>query len=65
MQFASNGGTLLHNNQLLLALLVPVQRQRSGQLFNQRVHQLLLVVAEMASVWQGGEQNTVLGMCIG
>ncbi len=45
-------GTLFHDkyNQLLLALLMPVERQSRGKLFNQRVHQLLLIVAEMATI---------------
>ncbi|CNU96691.1 Uncharacterised protein [Salmonella enterica subsp. enterica serovar Bovismorbificans] len=65
MQFAGNGGTLFHDNQLLLALLMPVERQSRGKLFNQRVHQLLLIVAEMASIGQRRQQNTVLGVRVG
>ncbi|MNI58547.1 hypothetical protein D3C73_1136610 [compost metagenome] len=65
MQFACNGGTLFHHNQLLLTLLLPVQRQRRGQLFNQCINQLLLVVAKMTSVRQRGQQNTILSMRIG
>ena len=55
MKFARNGGTLFHHNQLLLTLLMPVERKRCGQLLNQSINQLLLIVAEMASVRQGGE----------
>ncbi|CWY74610.1 Uncharacterised protein [Salmonella enterica subsp. enterica serovar Typhi] len=65
MQFAGNGGTLFHDNQPLLALLMPVERQSRGKLFNQRVHQLLLIVAEMASIGQRRQQNTVLGVRVG
>ena len=65
MEFASNGGTLFHHDQLLLTFLVSVQRQCCGELFNQSIDQLLLIVTEMTPVRQGGEQNTVLGMRIG
>ena len=65
MKFACNGGTLFHHDQLLLTLLMSVERECCGQLLNQGINQLLLIVAEMASVRQGGEQNTILGMRIG
>ncbi len=52
MQLAGDGGALFHDNQLLLFFLVAVERQRGGQLLYQGIHQLLLIVAKMAS---GGE----------
>ncbi|KWZ96996.1 nitrate reductase molybdenum cofactor assembly chaperone [Citrobacter koseri] len=65
MKFAGNGGTLFHHNQLLLAFLISVQRQRSGQLLDQRINHLLLIVTQMAPVRQRRQQNAVLRMGIG
>ena len=65
MKFARNGGTLFHHDQLLLTLLMPVERKRGGQLLHQGINQLLLIVAEMASLRQSSEQDTILGMRIG
>ncbi|STW06446.1 Uncharacterised protein [Klebsiella grimontii] len=60
--FAGDGGALLHDDKLLLALLMPIEGEGAGELFNQRIHQLLLIVAQMATGGQGGQQNTVLIM---
>ena len=57
MKFARNGGTLFHHNQLLLTLLMPVECKRCGQLLNQGINQLLLIVAQMATSGQGGQQK--------
>ena len=65
MQFARNGGTLFHHDQLLLTFLMPIQRQRGGELFNQGIHQLLLIMAKMTPLRQGRQQNSVLHMRIG
>ena len=40
---ACNGGTLFHHDQLLLTLLMSVERERCGQLLNQCINQLLLI----------------------
>ena len=64
MQLAGDSGPLFHDDQLLLFLLMAVQRQGTGQLFHQSVHQLLLVVAEMAANRQRRQQNAVLIMRI-
>ena len=55
---------LFHHDQLLLLLLMAVECQRGRQLFNQRIHQLLLVVAQMTPGGQGRQQNTVLGVAV-
>ncbi|CSF63814.1 Uncharacterised protein [Shigella sonnei] len=62
MQFARNGGTLFHHDQLLLTFLMAIQRQRGGELFNQGIQQLLLIMAKMTPLRQGRQQNTVLRM---
>ena len=41
---------------------MPIEGEGAGELFNQRIHQLLLIVAQMATGGQGGQQNTVLIM---
>ena len=41
-----------------------VERQRSGQLLDQRIDQLLLIVAQMPPGGQRGQQDTVLGMAV-
>ena len=64
MKLAGDGGTLLHHDQLLLFLLVAVERQRGRELLNKRIDQLLLVVAQVTSGGQGGQQNTILGMAV-
>ena len=64
MQLASDSGPLFHDDQLLLFLLMAVQRQGAGQLFNQRIHQLLLIVAEMTANRQRRQQDAVLIMRI-
>ena len=43
---------------------VAVERQRGRELLNKRIDQLLLVVAQVTSGGQGGQQNTVLGMAV-
>ena len=62
MQFARNGCTLFHDNQLLLAFLIAIQRQRRGELFHDGIHQLLLIVTQVMPLRQGRQQNAVLGM---
>ncbi|SSW84248.1 Uncharacterised protein [Klebsiella pneumoniae] len=64
VQLAGDGRALFHDDQLLLFFLMPVERQRGRQLFNQRIYQLLLVVAQVASGWQGGQQNAVLSVAV-
>lgn len=64
MQFARNGGTLFHHDQLLLTFLMAIQRQRGGELFNRGIHQLLLIMAKMTPLRQGRQQNTVLRMSV-
>ena len=58
-----NNGNLI-NLQGMLFLLVAVERQRGRELLNKRIDQLLLVVAQVTSGGQGGQQNTVLGMAV-
>jgi hypothetical protein len=64
VQLAGDGGALFHDDQLLLFFLMPVERQRGRQLFNQRIHQLLLIVAQVTSGWQRRQQNAVLGVAV-
>lgn len=62
MQFARNGGTLFHHDQLLLTFLMAIQRQRGGEVVQRGIHQLLLIMAKMTPLRQGRQQNTVLRM---
>ena len=64
MQLAGDSGPFFHDDQLLLLLLMAVQRQGAGQLFHQGIHQLLLIVAEMAANRQRRQQDAVLTMRI-
>ena len=64
VEFPGDGGALLHDDKLLLAFLMPVKGEGAGELLHQRIHQLLLIVAQMPPGGQGGQQNTVLIMGI-
>ena len=65
MKLAGDGRALFHDDQLLLLFLMPVERQRGRELFDQRINQLLLVVAQVTPGWQRCQQNTVLGVAVG